>query len=246
MRIRLRFSEHGKVRFCSHRDVARIWERAWRKAELPIEYSQGFSPHARMHFGLALSVGHESDGEYLDVDVPEGTEVDVEALPGRLTPELPEGFVVQAASVIGRDTLSLQQAVTSCTWQIEVLGTGPTDIDRAVRQLIEADSVLVERTRKGKTATDDIRPLVAALEVCGPTPSGVELSAELGTQPRALRPAELVKALGQVAGGSSSPQPTLIEGRVCRTHQWISSGSARQEPLPLPATRTERVEARAS
>ena len=47
MRIRLRFSEHGKVRFCSHRDVARLWERAWRQAALPIAYSEGLSPHAR-------------------------------------------------------------------------------------------------------------------------------------------------------------------------------------------------------
>jgi radical SAM-linked protein len=246
MRIRLRFSEHGKVRFCSHRDVARLWERAWRKAGLPIEYSQGFSPHARMHFGLALSVGHESDGEYLDIDVPDTAEVDVGTLPARLTPMLPDGFVVQAAIEVGRDTLSLQQAVTSCSWSIEVQGPGPADVTDAVRRLVEADSVLIERTRKGKTATDDIRTLVHVVEVCGPTPSGVELIAELGTQPRALRPGELVRALGQMVGQPSSSSTTMIEGRVCRTHQWISSGSARQEPIALPATRTERVEARAS
>jgi radical SAM-linked protein len=246
MRIRLRFSEHGKVRFCGHRDVARLWERAWRKAELPIEYSQGFSPHARMHFGLALSVGHESDGEYLDIDVPDTADIDLDTLADRLTPMLPGGFLVQAAIEIGRDTLSLQQAVTSCSWQIEVLGTRPADITSAVRRLVESDSVLIERTRKGKTAVDDIRTLVHVVEICGPTLSGVELIAELGTQPRALRPAEFVRALGQLAGGPSPSEQQMIEGRVCRTHQWISSGSARQEPIPLAATRTQRVEARAS
>ena len=68
MRLRLRFDKHGKVRFTSHRDVARIWERTLRRAALPVAYSEGFSPRPKLSFGLALSTGHESDAEYLDVD----------------------------------------------------------------------------------------------------------------------------------------------------------------------------------
>ena len=66
-RVRLRFSKLGKVRWTSHRDVARMWERALRRAEVRVAYSEGFSPRPKLAFGLALSTGHESLGEYLDV-----------------------------------------------------------------------------------------------------------------------------------------------------------------------------------
>ena len=68
MRIRVRFTKTGKIRWTSHRDVARIWERTIRRVRLPIAYSQGFSPHPKMHFGLALSTGHESVAEFLDLN----------------------------------------------------------------------------------------------------------------------------------------------------------------------------------
>ena len=79
MRVRLRFTKAGKVRFTSHRDVARMWERAVRRAGLPVSYSEGFSPRAKLHFGLALSTGHESIAEYLDVDLDAGPGEEVAA-----------------------------------------------------------------------------------------------------------------------------------------------------------------------
>src|SRR5881227_1654467 len=72
LKVRIRFSKLGKIRFTSHRDVARIWERALRRAALPVAYTEGFSPHPKLSFGLALSTGHESLGEYLDVDLAGG------------------------------------------------------------------------------------------------------------------------------------------------------------------------------
>jgi radical SAM-linked protein len=86
MRIRVRFTKQGKVRFTSHRDVARLWERALRRAALPVASTEGFSPRPKMHFGLALSTGHESCGEYLDIDLREreGDDVDLDALPAML------------------------------------------------------------------------------------------------------------------------------------------------------------------
>ena len=65
-RVRFRFSKTGKVRFTSHRDVARMWERALRRSRLPVALSQGFSPPPLLSFGLALPTGCESRGEYLD------------------------------------------------------------------------------------------------------------------------------------------------------------------------------------
>jgi radical SAM-linked protein len=68
----VRFTKLGKVRFTSHRDVARLWERALRKAGVPVAYTGGFAPRPRLHFGLALPTGYESHAEYLDVDLTSG------------------------------------------------------------------------------------------------------------------------------------------------------------------------------
>ncbi len=111
MRVRFRFAKLGKIRFTSHRDVARMWERALRRAALPVASTEGFSPRPKMHFGLALSTGHESLGEYIDVDFqePEAADLDLDALPELLSPLLPIGLTVERAAVIERSLPSLQE-----------------------------------------------------------------------------------------------------------------------------------------
>ena len=233
MRIRVRYSKLGKIRFSSHRDMARCWERALRRAELPVSITEGFSPRPKVHFGLALSTSHESLGEYLDIDLqePEGSSVDLGALPERLTPFLPQGVVVEDVSIIERSEMSLQEAVTVCTWLIEVPGVSPEQLEIDVRTMLDATTLPVIRERKGKKVTDDIRPGIISLRVVGATPSdapesGALLEAELATQPRSVRPSELLAAF----------DPPRNEGRVCRTHQWIITDGARREPIPAHAT----------
>lgn len=233
MRIRVRFSKTGKIRFSSHRDMARCWERALRRAELPVAITEGFSPRPKMHFGLALSTGHESLGEYLDIDLrePEAFALDLGELPERLTPVLPPGVIVEAVSIIERSELSLQEAVTVCTWRIEIPGVSPEELNDAVQIMLDATTLPVIRERKGKEVADDIRPGILGLRVLGATPpdapeSGALLEAELATQPRSVRPSELLAAF----------DPPRNEGRVCRTHQWIITDGARREPIPAHAT----------
>lgn len=232
MKVRVRFSKHGKVRFTSHRDVARIWERALRKAAVPVAYSEGFSPRPKLSFGLALPTGHESLGEYLDVDVKD--EIDVDAFPARLDPCLPVGFHVQGAVEIEPGTPSLQQAVVSCTWRIEVGGLGAAELADRVERVLAADSLVTTRERKGQQVTDDLRPAILALELERPN----TVVAELATQPRGLRPSELVALLGD----------DVEEERACRIHQWTMTDGALAEPIELatPATSAPHAEVRAS
>jgi radical SAM-linked protein len=265
MRVRFRFSKRGKIRFTSHRDVARQWERALRRASLPVASTEGFSPRPKMHFGLALSTGHESWGEYIDVDFlePEAEDLDLHDLPGRLSALLPVGLEVDTAAVTDRSGLSLQEAVTSCSWRIEVSPECPPaaeDLTAAVAAMLAADHVLVTRERKGKPVSDDLRPAVVGMRVAhdlSHRPSGPPvLEAELATQPRGVRPSELLAALSTFlpdrapapgsAGADGARTQPLDEGRVCRTHQWIVLDGARQEPLPPGATRAPHAEARAS
>lgn len=228
-KIRVRFTEHGKVRFLSHRDVARIMERAFRRLRLPIAYSQGFSPRPKVSFGLALSVAYESDAEYLDIELV--TPIDLQDIPSRLSEILPNGFSVTAVEPLEAGSISLQQAIVCCNWRIEVLGASLSDVTAAVSELLQADELPLERSRKGKVSIVDVRPAILDLEVTGPTDVGVQLLTTLATSGTSLRPSELVQVL----------DAKLSEGRVCRTHQFINVDGQTIEPIAVldPSTAHE-------
>jgi radical SAM-linked protein len=222
MRVRLRFAKVGKVRFTSHRDVARMWERALRRARLPVAVTEGFRPRPKLSFGLALSTGHESLAEYLDVELadPIGA-AEVAALAARLSPELPVGIDVLAAALVEPGGASLQEAVRSCRWRIEALGGEPVDARHLVEVALAAGELVVTRQRKGRHVTDDLRPAVLGVAVLGATPGGTELEAELAVHPRSVRPFELLAAI----------TPGATEGRVLRTAQLIWREDGQEEPL---------------
>ena len=230
MRVRFRFTKLGKVRFTSHRDVARMWERALRRAALPVAYTGGFSPRPKLSFGLALSTGHESLAEYVDVDL--GADVDPAALPDRLSTALPVGIDVTAAAPVEPGAASLQESVGSCTFRIEALGLDPRTAAQFVGAALAADELIVTRTRKGREVTDDLRPAVLTVSVTGPTADGTELLAELAVHPRSARPVELLDAL----------QPGTREGRVLRTAQWTWRDGARAEPLEATSGADWRID----
>ena len=234
MRIRIRFHKKGKVRFTSHRDVARIWERAFRRTGIAVAYSQGFSPRQKLSFGLALSTGHESEAEFLDVEVvddryrdreiweTDGVSTAAEVVEA-LNAVLPIGMDVVAVAPIEKGD-SLQQAVVACTWSMDVDDIGRADAEAWVAEVLSRAEIVVERERKGKSVIEDLRPHVHSLGVTGMTETGVRLTADLGTQPRALRPSELLAAV----------DPPLVARSVCRMNQWMSQGTDREEPLMAP------------
>ncbi|HEV7197070.1 MAG TPA: TIGR03936 family radical SAM-associated protein [Pedococcus sp.] len=221
-RLRLRFTKAGKIRFTSHRDVARMWERALRRSRLPVAYSQGFAPHPLVSFGLALPTGCESHGEYLDVHLGPAAPEEIPAarLPGTLTSLLPAGIDVTGAALVDKAEGSLQQEVASCDWELEVLGVPGEELKERVDETLAAPILMVRRERKGRQVEDDIRPAILALSVT--SPNG-HLRAELATHPRGVRPVDLLAALGT----------GTVPGRACRTHQWIERNGARFEPLPV-------------
>ena len=238
--IRIRYSKAGRVRFVSHRDVARLFERALRKLQLPVAYSEGFSPRPKLSFGLALTVAHESEAEYLDVELTRS--VDLEALPAELTAALPDGLAVEAVIAIEPGTASLQQAIISCDWSLEILGSSEFEILASVAEVLAAPELLLERVRKGKTTTADVRPAILHLQVAGPTSVGVEVLAQLATESVSLRPTELVEVIGKnLADGTD-----VVEGRVRRIRQWMIVDGARCEPVSPPGSSTRHDMVRAS
>ncbi len=226
--VRLEYTKLGKVRFTGHRDVARIWERALRKAAVPVAYTEGFSPRPKLSFGLALPTGYESRSELLDVHLAaDRGVVDVAGLPALLSEALPVGMETIAAAEVQRGILSLQQAVTSCEWQIDTVDTDRTEATTWMERILFAPSLVVTRERKGKEVTDDLRPQVFHLSIEDPEPSrtGVRIRAQLGTQPRALRPTELLRVV----------EPTLDAAKVTRMKQLTDTDGARREPLVVGA-----------
>jgi radical SAM-linked protein len=238
-RYRFRFTKAGKIRFTSHRDVARMWERALRRSRLPVTLSQGFNPHPLLSFGLALPTGCESRGEYLDARLDEARTGDVPLpdLPGLLSELLPEGMAVQVVAPIGMAEGSLQQEVASCTWELEVLGVIGEELEERIERALAAPSLTVQRERKGRQTEDDVRPAIMSLALIGEDsleegeyPKG-RIQAELATHPRSVRPSDLVSALGT----------DVVLARACRTHQWIERDGARFEPLSVSELRTHPV-----
>lgn len=225
MRVRVRYAKLGKVRFLSHRDLARVLERGVRRAGLGVAYSQGFSPRARLHFGLALSTGYESVAEYVDVDLDD--ELDpprADDVAGLLSPCLPHGISATASTELAPGTAELQDAVTSSTWEVSVPVELFDPASSAAAGLLDAEEVPVDLVRKGKQVREDLRPLLVSLDVSR-TSDTTLLTFELGTKPRSVRPAELLAAM------RLSAQPK----RVVRTHQWIQSDGDRREPIELAA-----------
>ncbi|HET9691400.1 MAG TPA: TIGR03936 family radical SAM-associated protein [Acidimicrobiales bacterium] len=228
-RVRVRFAKVGKVRFTSHRDVARMWERAFRRIGLPLAYSEGFSPRPKVSFGLALPTGHESVAEYLDLDLVEGAAVP-DDLPAVLSAALPVGVDATAVGVIDPRTPSLQEDVTSCTWRFtarrpdvaDPVATG--ELAERVEALLGTTAAPVVRRHKGNDVVEDIRPGIFDLRVA----DGGWLEAELATKPRGLRPGDVVTAFGG----------DLVEHGVRRQHQWIWRDGARCEPLDGPPAAT--------
>jgi radical SAM-linked protein len=219
VRIRIRFSKIGRVRWTSHRDVARMWERALRRARIPMAYTEGFSPRPKLSFGLALPTGCESNAEYLDVALREP--VAPEEITATFSSLLPDGVDVLAAQVLPSGAGSLQEEVTSCRWEIDVPQMDPDDLSEAIARVLGAEVLSVTRERKGRPVTDDLRPSVLALSSAGPRGSGCGLVAELGTRPRGVRPAELAQVMG------------VELGLARRTNQWIERDGSRWEPLTM-------------
>ncbi|MCC6226705.1 MAG: DUF2344 domain-containing protein [Microthrixaceae bacterium] len=221
MRVRVRFTKLGRVRFVSHRDVARVWERAIRRAELPIAYSEGFSPRPKVHFGLALSVGHTSDAEYLDLDLRDP--VELTTLPQRLTPCLPVGIDVTAAAEVATSDTSLQAAVDVVTWRFLVDGD-PTSVGRAAEEMMARPSIPTVINRKGNDQQADLRPALRSITVEAAAEGTAQLTVNLATRPKSFRPAEVLTAF----------DPPLGERRVHRIEQWIIDDDGALQP-PLAA-----------
>ncbi|MFQ5720591.1 MAG: TIGR03960 family B12-binding radical SAM protein [Acidobacteriota bacterium] len=164
-RYRACFTKLGPLRFLSQLDMARLLARGFRRAGVPLAYSQGFHPMPKMAFGPALPVGIASEGEYLDFETTRF--VRHTEFVERVNRFLPSGVRFTAAVPLPRRTVSLSKAINRVVYGARPAGRLPRVSHRAVEDLLAARSIPYLRVREQKRKTVDLRPFVADIEVNG-------------------------------------------------------------------------------
>jgi radical SAM-linked protein len=208
-KVRLRYGKRGKLRFTSHRDVARAFERALRRAGLPMAYSQGYNPHPKVSWLGAAPTGAASEAEYVEIQLVEP--VDPAVVCAELDAALPEGFPVLEGVLAGPGGLA--ERIEASAWRIEVRGLSGEQLRQAVQTLLAVPELVVERVTKDGRRSIDARAAIISLEVedypaVPPAADGLHRYGILTTVVRqvspAVRPDDVLSALGAVAGLPSS------------------------------------------
>lgn len=200
--LALRYCKRGRARFTSHQDFSRAFERALRRAGVPMAYSSGFNPHPRISFANASATGAATEAEYLEIGLAERR--DPAWIVPALTAALPEGMAVLAAvESTGR---GLGERLTVSRWRVDVSGPGPEVVADAVAAFLAADELPVERLTKNGVRRFDARGPVLALSADA---AGRRLDLLLEHRVPAVRPDDVVQALGRAHAGFVLTSPAL-------------------------------------
>ncbi|MCX3059116.1 TIGR03936 family radical SAM-associated protein [Streptomyces beihaiensis] len=164
-RIRLRYTKRGRLRFTSHRDFQRAFERALRRAEVPMAYSAGFTPHPKVSYANAAPTGTGSEAEYLEIALTAPR--DPRKLRELLDTSLPAGLDIVDA--VEARTPALAERLTASVWELRLDGVDVAEAARAADAFRAAETVEVQRRTKNGMRTFDARAAVAGLEAVAAT-----------------------------------------------------------------------------
>jgi len=163
-RLRLKFGRGEEVQFISHLDVVRYWERAFRRAELPLAYSQGFTPHPRISVAAPLAVGVTSEAELMDVWLNRW--MPPQSFVMRVRSQLPQGFDVFEVWGVGLSVPSLQSCLALAEYHVAVMSEkSERDVSAAICSLLQAKKLPWHHSRGDKVHSYDLRALVDDLWV---------------------------------------------------------------------------------
>ena len=202
-RLRIRYAKRGRLRFTSHRDFSRAFERAVFRARIPMAYSSGFNPHPRISYAGAAPTGSASEAEYLEIALAEIQ--DPAAVQRLLEEALPDGLdVVEVVESAGGALADLLEA---SHWLIDV-DAAPDAAAAAVGTFLAADSVTVERMTKKGLREFDCRAAVVSL-TAAPRPGGSRLDLVLRHGVPSVRPDDVLTGLGSAGGLELTGAPLL-------------------------------------
>jgi radical SAM-linked protein len=253
-RVRVRYAKRGRLRFASHRDFARTFERALRRADVPIAYSAGFTPHPRISYVGAAPTGAASEAEYLELGL--ARRVDVQRLRAALDASLPPGLDVVECVEARPGSGGLAERIDASAWRIELPGLTVEESERAVAAFLHRDVVEVERlTKEGRRSLDARGPVVAIAVTGGPGAGGSDrdvtspcaiLDVVVRQATPAVRPDDVLAALRAVADLAPLGPPLatrLAQGRLDDTGR-LADPLAADRAAVLAAADTPQAEGR--
>ena len=208
-RLRIRYAKRGRLRFSSHRDFGRAFERAMARAGLPVAYSSGFSPHPRISYAGAAPTGASSEAEYLELGLREVCEP--QAVRAALDAALPDGLDILDV-VVARGG-ALADRMEAAHWQLELPGVPVAAAAAAVRDFLDQPVVAVQRMTKKGMRSFDCRAAVVRLAVRGaaaddPSCAILDLVVRHGTP--SVRPDDVLAGLRETTGLAPPAAPHLL------------------------------------
>lgn len=228
-KLRIQYAKRGRLRFTSHRDFGRAFERAIRRARIPIAHSHGFTPHPKISYANASPTGAASEAEYLEIGLTQRLDpADVQRL---LDASLPDGLDVVAVVEAGAG--SLADRLEASRWELSLLGVDPAVAAQAVATFLAQPSVEVERMTKRGPRVFDCRAAVVSLAVrsegAGEQPCAIlDLVVRHGTP--SVRPDDVLAGL-RSSGGLEVAQAPLAN-RVAQGPLDAETGTV-GDPLAL-------------
>lgn len=216
-RLRIRYAKRGRLRFTSHRDFARAFERAIRRSEVPIAFSAGFSPHPKVSYAGATPTGVASEAEYLEIGLAEAR--DPAAVQVALDAALPPGIdIVDVVDAATSTTKTLAERIEASHWRLWLPEVGEAQARAAVEQLLSLATAPVERPTKDGTRTVDVRAAIVSVTVVdgasGAMPGEVNgrcatIDVVVQHSSPAVRPDDILTALRTI-GALSTPVTPVV------------------------------------
>ena len=204
--MRIRYAKRGRLRFTSHRDFSRAFERAIVRARIPMAYSSGFNPHPRISYAGAAPTGSASEAEYLEIALAQ--EVEPAEVGKQLDEALPVGLdVLEVVTSIGG---SLADRLEASRWRLTLPGATPAAAGEAVREFLATDEVLVERMTKKGLRQFNCRAAVVSLASPATPESGEEcaiLDLVLRHGTPSVRPDDVLAGLRELGGLEAGTAP---------------------------------------
>ena len=198
-RLRIRYAKRGRLRFTSHRDFSRAFERAVFRARIPMAYSSGFNPHPRISYAGAAPTGSASEAEYLEIALAEV--IDPARAHADLDAALPDGLdVIEVVQSAGG---SMADRLEGSWWRITLRDTPADDALRAVEALLATDEIIVERMTKKGVRSFDARAAITSLVLAdspAEEPPCAILDVVLRHGSPSVRPDDVLAALREASG----------------------------------------------
>jgi radical SAM-linked protein len=222
-RLRVTFTRGEELKYITHLDLMRFWERALRRAALPVAYSEGFTPHPQISLAAPLPVGTTSEAELMDVFTAE--RIRPREFMERASEELPPSVRIRAVEEVGMSLPSVQGDVRSADYDVDVPADGSEEVRAAVERFLAAETVPWEHRRDEEIRTYDIRELVRDIRLRDSGEGVVRLWMRLRQDNRGSgRPEQVVAALGLAAPLRIHRTGLLLAGTSPALTAWRKRG----------------------